>query len=584
MTVDPILSARIYVVDDEAVNLRLLERFLGLVGFEDIHSFTDPRAALAATEAHEPDLILLDLHMPGLDGFDVLAALHELISDDDFLPVLILTGDQEREARSRALASGATDFLAKPFYFEELTLRTRNLIRTRQLHEAVRTHNRDLTVEVRATSDALAEVEAHWRSVTQGLARLTRVGSVEATAAAVCAEFAKLPDLAGVALFEFEAEGTVVPLTPPAPPEFGSAVKAAISAGHLTKRPREATRWGSAESWLAELPIGTHRRPRAEERFSAAIFVPLRSESATLGLLVAGGTGPDAADVLARRRPALEAFAAIASALLAPEIEERRHADAMRMRVRRLIDERAFEPVFQPIVDLTIGTTVGYEALTRFHDRVRPDRRFAAAAAVGLGLELEVATLTAAIAAARELPADRFVSLNVSPELVLEGNRLASLLLGTRAPVVLELTEHAPVDDYQALRGAIDRLGSSVRVAVDDAGAGYSSFRHVVELRPDFVKIDIGLVRTIARDAVRRAFVAGMTHFALGAGCTLIAEGVESEAERAVLQGLAVGLGQGYLFGRPAPARAMAEARSSRGADLVAKSLRRGPVPPTART
>ena len=85
---DPILAARIYIVDDQAANLRLLERYLGRAGFGDVTSFTDPRAALAAIEADEPDLLLLDLHMPGLDGFGVLDALREKLVADAFLPVL----------------------------------------------------------------------------------------------------------------------------------------------------------------------------------------------------------------------------------------------------------------------------------------------------------------------------------------------------------------------------------------------------------------------------------------------------------------------------------------------------------------
>ena len=154
---DPILAARIYIVDDQAANLRLLERHLGRAGFEDITSFTDPHAALAAIEADEPDLLLLDLHMPGLDGFGVLDALRALLAADDFLPILVLTGDVERDARSRALAGGATDFLTKPLDAAEVVLRARNLIRTRQLHEIVRARNVTLTSEVATATQALAE-------------------------------------------------------------------------------------------------------------------------------------------------------------------------------------------------------------------------------------------------------------------------------------------------------------------------------------------------------------------------------------------------------------------------------------------
>jgi EAL domain-containing protein (putative c-di-GMP-specific phosphodiesterase class I) len=111
-----------------------------------------------------------------------------------------------------------------------------------------------------------------------------------------------------------------------------------------------------------------------------------------------------------------------------------------------------------------------------------------------------------------------------------------------------------PVEDYAALRDAIAALGPSVRYAIDDAGAGFASFRHILELRPDFVKLDIGLVRNIERDPARQALLAGMRYFAVKTGCTLIAEGIETEAERRQLDQLAIDLGQGYLLGRPAEA------------------------------
>jgi EAL domain-containing protein (putative c-di-GMP-specific phosphodiesterase class I) len=180
----------------------------------------------------------------------------------------------------------------------------------------------------------------------------------------------------------------------------------------------------------------------------------------------------DATHRLSRRLPALEAFAAMASALLAPGILERQHDDEVRAEVVRIIAKRAFHPVFQPIVDLATGAVVGYEALTRFSDGTRPDRRFSDAAAVGLGIELEVATLEAALEAARELPIGAYVSLNVSPDLVLVGDRLAPLLAASSAPIVLEITEHVPVTDYGHLRAALRALGGSIRFAIDDAGAG----------------------------------------------------------------------------------------------------------------
>jgi EAL domain-containing protein (putative c-di-GMP-specific phosphodiesterase class I) len=118
---------------------------------------------------------------------------------------------------------------------------------------------------------------------------------------------------------------------------------------------------------------------------------------------------------------------------------------------------------------------------------------------------------------------------------------------------VLEITEHDPIQDYAALRAALTALEPPVEVAVDDAGSGYASLRHILALRPRYVKLDIGWVRGIDADPARQALVAGLVHFAGEVGCRLIGEGVETEAERTALLRLGVPLGQGCLFGRPVP-------------------------------
>ena len=119
---------------------------------------------------------------------------------------------------------------------------------------------------------------------------------------------------------------------------------------------------------------------------------------------------------------------------------------------------------------------------------------------------------------------------------------------------MLEVTEHAKVEDYGAMRNAIARLGPKVRLAVDDAGAGFASLRHVLELRPRFLKLDIALVRHVDRDLTRQAMIDGLTHFAQRAHCDVIAEGIEQPGELEMLRELGVPFGQGHLLGRPEPA------------------------------
>ncbi|HZQ86091.1 MAG TPA: EAL domain-containing protein [Acidimicrobiales bacterium] len=231
-----------------------------------------------------------------------------------------------------------------------------------------------------------------------------------------------------------------------------------------------------------------------------------------------------------------------------------RGAHERREEVVRTIKTSAFRTVFQPMVALYKSEVVGYEALTRFDEGGRPDQWFMDASALGLGTELELATLASAVAAAHALPAGRFVTLNLSPELLLArreelGEALRELI--EDRTVVLELTEHDVIEDYEGIHASLAALSPQVQLSVDDAGAGFSTLRHVLMLEPEYVKLDRAWVSDIHADPTRQALVAGLSHFARTTGCELVAEGIESEHERATLQDLDVSLGQGYLLGPP---------------------------------
>ncbi len=247
-------------------------------------------------------------------------------------------------------------------------------------------------------------------------------------------------------------------------------------------------------------------------------------------------------------------IAALATERVGASEPKGRRLAAVRGEIRAIIAAGAFSPVFQPIVELESRATVGYEALTRFADGTAPDVRFAQASASGLGIELEAATLEAAFRASDALPANAWLNLNASPQFVLAGEPLGTILRQWSRQTVLELTEHVAVDDYEALRRAIGRLGEAVRLAIDDAGAGFASFRHILELSPHFVKLDRAIISGLDTDPARQAFVAGMRHFAVATGCGLIAEGIETAAELQTLRALGISLGQGYLLGKPRPA------------------------------
>ena len=383
-------SARIHVLDDEPANVVLLSRLLREAGFAEVVCSTDSRASLVGLLEDPPDLLLLDLHMPYVDGYQVLERLTAQLHPDEFLPVLVVTADVTDEARRRALAAGATDFLTKPFDQIEVRLRVGNLLRTRGLH-----------VRLRERRDALEQ--------------------------------------------------------------------------ELTTQREEQAR-------------------RAAEH-----------------------------DAAVRR------------------IDEVLTSDALRV-------------VYQPIVELGTGRVAGVEALSRFElePRRTPDVWFAEAGAVGLGVDLELAAVLAACRGFRDGPPGVYLSVNVSPATVLAVHPDA--LLGDVEParLVLELTEHAAVEDYAALNAALAALRRrGVRVAVDDAGSGFASLRHVLQLAPHVIKLDVGLTRDVDLDPVKRSLCTAFASFAAEIGAQLVGEGIERAQERDVLNRLGVRYGQGYLLARP---------------------------------
>lgn len=225
---------------------------------------------------------------------------------------------------------------------------------------------------------------------------------------------------------------------------------------------------------------------------------------------------------------------------------------AMEM-IRRVIAERQFVIYLQPIVDLEGRQTVAVEALTRFTDGAPPDGRFAEAAALGLGHLLERATLAAALDTAESLPSAVALSINLSADLVQHERLLPSLFEGVGRTVIIELSERERIDDYDAVRSALDRLGPRVELAIDDAGSGVANMRHIDELQPAFVKVGIESVRGVDGDPARQALVSSLVSFCDATGCMLVAKGIETEAELAALRAMGVKLGQGFLLGRPLP-------------------------------
>ena len=234
--------------------------------------------------------------------------------------------------------------------------------------------------------------------------------------------------------------------------------------------------------------------------------------------------------------------------------EDRRKAEE-RADVLALFASADLRIAYQPIFEIATKKCIGFEALARFPEELglTPDVVFNKAKEAELGTELERFALFLAQVNSPQLGDDQFLSVNLSPTtLAALADHVHATALLSRGDVVVELTEHEVVVGYDKLQAALTPVrGKGMRLAVDDAGAGYALLKHIIEVEPEFIKIDIGLVRGVATDAGRAKAVEALVHLADHLNATTIAEGVESEADLMVIESIGDTAAQGFLLGPP---------------------------------
>ncbi len=294
----------------------------------------------------------------------------------------------------------------------------------------------------------------------------------------------------------------------------------------------------------AAVPVGAH------------LSVPIRlSDGGIYGTFCCFSRTADFA-LSARDVETMRCFADITAKFIERQVAEENRREVLVARHTGVLNAERFAIVYQPIVRILDGQVTGYEALTRFlAEPVRtPDLWFDEAQEIGLQQTLELAVIDKALRSLSRLPEDAYISINASPATVLSGALDAALADHPCERLMLEVTEHSSVDDYARIVQVLAPLRRrGLRLAVDDAGAGFASFRHILELKPHVIKLDVSLIRQIDTDTGHRALAAALVRFAQETRSEVVAEGVESEAELAILRDLHVDKAQGYLLGRPAP-------------------------------
>lgn len=259
--------------------------------------------------------------------------------------------------------------------------------------------------------------------------------------------------------------------------------------------------------------------------------------------------------------------------------QEEQQALSRRQRVegvRALLDS-PFQVALQPIIDLHEQKPVGFEALARFAPEFEggPAVWFAEAEAAGLLAELEIKALRRALEQLPNLPSTAYLAVNLSPDVLLIRDFAELVAMIPPSRLVLEITEHAPIADYEKLEEVLAGMrAEGLRLAVDDAGAGFASLRHILRLGPNLIKLDISLTRNIHESRSQRALTSALKAFADETDAVIVAEGVENESELGTLRRLGVRYAQGYHLGRPViaphiPLVAVAERGAGASAEAV---------------
>lgn len=256
-----------------------------------------------------------------------------------------------------------------------------------------------------------------------------------------------------------------------------------------------------------------------------------------------------------RDHEVMRAFASFSADQVNLKLVSAHQTQAKLAAIEEILRTSAFEIVLQPILRLQDQRIAGYEALCRFSALPYrpPNLWFDDAADVGLQAKLELHVIDVALAFLPQLPHDCYLSVNISPATLATGKMTPLVEAAGGARIVIEITEHAAIEDAEILLMEIDRLRElGARIAIDDAGAGYSGLQQIIRLRPDIIKLDISLTQDVDKDLARRSLASAMVQFARDTNAHVVAEGIETEAELRTLRMLGVELGQGYHLGRPA--------------------------------
>ena len=571
ISADAILNARILIVDDLEANVKVLEFLLRGAGYRAIFSTMDARTVVERHRTQRFDIIVLDLNMPHMSGFQVLDGLKE-IEPEGYVPVLVMTAEPGHKLR--ALAMGAKDFLSKPFDHLEALTRIRNLLEVRLLYTASRDYGERL---------------ARYDSVT-GLANRATLHALLAQAAAHARAQDGAAALLVVDIDDFKAVNDTLGH---AAGDVLLQLFAQRLQGCVRERDSVARIGGNAFAIVASDPAAADGASPANgadcaDALAQCIALALRPPfvvdgheldvRASVGIAVCPDDGDDAATLMRYADTAMHdakhagrGLYRFFTAAMNARAQHRLELDGA---LRRAVAQGQFVLHYQPKVQLASGAIIGAEALIRWNRPgtalAQPGEFIDALEASGLIVEVgawvidSVCRQLAAWNASGMAPLH--IALNVSARQFADGKLEATLLEAIRvhgvAPELLELeiTESAlmvDVDAAVATLQAIKRLG--IHIAIDDFGTGYSSLAYLKRFPIDALKIDIAFIRDVTTNPEDAAIVRAIIAMAHSLGMDVVAEGVETLGQLGFLRRQHCDVVQGYLVSRAVAPAAFAE-------------------------
>jgi EAL domain-containing protein (putative c-di-GMP-specific phosphodiesterase class I)/CheY-like chemotaxis protein len=527
---------RILVIDDHEDLTTMVRDVLEARDYEVLTANTGERGLEIAFTEH-PELILLDVMMPGMDGYQVCRELQFGYTKD--IPIVFLTAKTQLASMMEANRSGASAFITKPFRVEHLVQTVRDVLRDASVYFDEIT---GLPTLAQAQVEVQRELAEHHHLglmyvSLDGIFGLEQVQGFEAVDEVFRIVGQKLVDARGA----FLREEDFISIS-----SLGNAFLIILAPSREQKAVDEQDMRLIKER--LETNLVAHLEDELEEMLLAKIQVYV-------------GYARLAQSPKVRFKRAL--LQAIEDATRGIQIEREENYNRLVDELDRVLANQEITSVYQPVVDLGDFSVLGYEVLARgpmqsvLH---RPDVLFDVARDQGRVEELDRICRMIAARGGATLPDDTLRFINTEPVNLFFRARsdlfIEEFVEATpehlRSKTVMEITEKSIIDDFGHFREVVAKLRErGFRIAIDDAGAGYSGLQTIVEIEPDFIKLDISLIRNLDTSVVKQKLVKTLKDFCVSAGITLIAEGVETEEQLASLKELQIPYAQGYLFAYP---------------------------------